>query len=407
MGFKCNINGLSGVTDGEHDVRELIEYYSNSKTTSSLYRYRDNSTRIGQTTPDRNTIKDRWDSYIPVMDDYIKFKRNGVSDSLMPPGYFTTFEKMAQVTGGTNGQTVTIASNSSGQLTYTNSGAAYILSRTGFNNASIAPKFIYLIVQATGGHGGYGYNGIGSAGGAGGGGGAGAFCAICLSLTNYLCGNLLEPNITFATLTLGAQCPKRDSGSSAQINGPDSIIQIGNTRITLEGGQGGQKIDLNATNSARGYGGHCICANRDLDTFNTMNDILDYIGNDNIIAIYPGAGCSGGDRSTNSSDPEVYIPSGSLMAESCSSDISNLTCPGYSGARQNTAGGGFPGWGGGASFFSNGRPGLSDDPGKNSSSDYNRSGYGNGGGGGASMWFGDEKCRLGSPGGDSILRIYY
>ena len=65
MSFKCNTSGLQGVADGEHDVRELIEYYSNSRTSSSLYRYREGSTRIGQTTPDRSTIKDRWEPYIP------------------------------------------------------------------------------------------------------------------------------------------------------------------------------------------------------------------------------------------------------------------------------------------------------------------------------------------------------
>lgn len=403
MSFKCNINGLSGVTDGEHDVRELIEYYSNSKTTSSLYRYREGSTRIGQTTPDRNTIKDRWDSYIPVMDDYIKFKRNGVSDSLMPPGYFTTFEKMTQVTGGTNGQTVTIASNSGGQLTYTNSGATYILSRTGFNNASIAPKFIYLVVQATGGHGGVGINGqiIWSNSTTGGGGGAGGFCALCLSLEKSLCGNILTPNKTFATIQLGKSCDKRPENfsSTLPINGSDTLINLPDSpySIVCQGGNGGNT-------AARGQTSHCTYNGEALEY---VEDPLSYIGNDNIIAIYPGTGRAGCDPSTSTSDPETYVSSGVIMAESCSSDISNLTCPGYRAGNRNSAGVGGPGWGGGASFFSNGRPGLSDDPGKNSSSDYYSSGYGNGGGGGATGLSLQARVRVGSPGGDSILRIYY
>ena len=317
---------------------------------------------------------------------------------------------MHQETGGSSGRTVIIASDSQGRLTYSysSSGTKYLLSRTGYNNVSVAPKFIYLVVQATGGHGGYGYNGLGGGDGSpGGGGGAGAFCAVCLSLEKNLVGNLLEKNITFATVTLGAQCPEKGSALYEQINGPDSTIRVGTTQITLEGGYGGQKIDGNSTNSARGYGGRCLFNNFYPPYYETMDELLDYIGNDDIIAIYPGTGCSGCDRSTSTSDSETYVPSGNLMAESCSSVISNLTCPGYSAGRRNTSGNGWSGWGGGASFFSNGRPGLSDDPGKNSSSDYNKSGYGNGGGGGASMLWGEEKVRPGSPGGDSILRIYY
>lgn len=410
MSFKCNTSGLQGVTDGEHDVRELIEYYINSRTSSSLYRYREGSTRIGQTTPDRSTIKDRWEPYIPEIDSYIRYKRNGVSDSLMPPGYFTTFEKMAQVTGGTNGQTVTIASNSSGQLTYTNSGATYILSRTGFNNASIAPKFIYLVVQSSGGHGGYGQNVASIVQEVqGGGGGAGGFCALCLSLEKFLCGNILTPNKTFATIQLGGQSLERtvaDISGDTPIDGKDSSIKLLNSsyNIVCTGGRGGIR-------GARGYGGNCTYNGENLSMMDTMDSILALIRNDDIIAIYPGTGCSGGDPSTPSTDPESYVSSGTVMAESCSSDISNLTCPGYSAGRVLTTNNGRCGWGGGASFFSNGIHGLNDQVdnlvSKTSSGQY----YGAGGGGGAQflLFLGNnaDDRFMGTCGGYSILRIYY
>ena len=408
MSFKCNTSGLQGVTDGEHDVRELIEYYSNSRTSSSLYRYREGSTRIGQTTPDRSTIKDRWEPYIPEIDSYIRYKRNGVTDSLIPPGYFTTFSNMHQETGGSSGKTVIIASDSQGRLTYSysSSGTKYLLSRTGYNNVSIAPKFIYLVVQSSGGHGGYGQNVASIAQEVqGGGGGAGAFCAICLSLEKYLCGNILTQNKTFVTIQLGGQCLERtvaDIQGNTPIDGKESNIQIGGTRITLEGGYGGMR-------GARGYGGQCLINN--IDYWETMDELLELIGNDDIIAIYPGTGCSGCDPSTPTSDSETYVPSGTIMAESCSSVISNVTCPGYSAGRVLTTSNGRCGWGGGASFFSNGIHGLNDQTSNNVSKTSSGQYYGAGGGGGAQflLFLGNnaDKRFMGTCGGYSILRIYY